>query len=134
MLALLFQKNNTEAKTLIGNSLLIIYKKVNKDTEVKLLPVKCLERKVTYHKMRYPLASLKKASKKEIFNNTSALDNEPTGVGKTTVTNAAGGAVDIDSESEQVSMKPQVTVTLKLGDEKGDTIDKIKGEYRHNEK
>lgn len=132
MLAILFQKDNPEAKALMGNSLAMIYKKVNEETDLTLLPVESLEGKVNYSKMGYPLASLKKASKKGDFSQYVRIEIEVSGVGKSTSTTSTGG--DIANESQRVKIKPQVLVNLKFGDADGYTIDKIQGKYRHEEK
>ncbi len=133
--AIMFQKDNEEAKTLMGNSLAIIYDKVNKQTNITLLPAESLGGKVKYSRMGYPLASLKKASKKGNFEQYVKIDIEVSGARSNSTTLSREVADSgVDQELERVRVKPQIWVTLKFADKDGNTIDKVRGKYRHEKR
>jgi len=134
LMAITFQKDNPEAKELMGNSLAVVYNKLNKETAITLLPVESLEGKVKYSRMGYPLASLKKASKKGNFEQYVRVDIEVSGARNTTNTFSREVTTEVNQDVQRTKVKPQIRVIFKFADKDGNTIDKVQGTYRHDEK
>ncbi len=135
LMAITFQKDNPEAKELMENSLAVVYNKINEETAITLLPVESLKEDVRYSRMGYPLASLKKASKKGDFKQYARIDIEVSGARRSSNTFSRElSETEVDHGVQRVKVKPQIRVTLKFADKDGNTIDKVQGVYRHEEK
>lgn len=140
--AIMFQKDDSEAKKFMANSLAVILDGLKKNAKVTILPVETLKGKVTYSRMGFPLASVKKAAKKSNYGQYVAIDiavvgaKTITSTGSNTMTEDKVGNKDLTVGSSNTSKEffPRVTVTLKFADGSGQILGKYKGEYTHPEK
>jgi hypothetical protein len=134
LMAIMFQRDNEEAKKLMNNSLGIIYQKINKETDITLLPKEALDGKVKYSRMGYPLASLKKASKKGKAEQYVRIDIEIDSYKRSSNTISLDVTEEVDHNVERSKVKPRIRVVVKFGDKDGNTIDKVIGTYKSDEK
>lgn len=131
-MALMMQLDKPEAKRLMRNSLDLIFKKINEETALQLLPIETLKDHLTYSKMGYPIGTLKKASKSGVSQQYVNIDITVSGAQRSTSTTTIGGPVDYVEENSKV--KPVLQIVLKFADASGSNTEKVKGKYRHDEK
>lgn len=138
MMAIMFQHKNEEAEDLMFSSFNLIKDRINDSTTYELLPVDALQGKITYSRIGFPLASLKKASKKSDYAQFVKIDilvsaeKRSSSEGSTISTAVVG--LEVSDNNYNAKFYPQVDVVLKFANESGKTIETIRGRYRHTEK
>ncbi len=138
MMAIMLQQKNDEAEDLMFSSFNLIRDRINDSTALELMPIEALKDKVTYSRIGFPLASLKKAAKKSDHAQFVKIDvlvsaeKRSSSEGSTTSTEVVG--VEVSDNNYNAKFFPQVEVTLKFANAAGKTIETIRGRYRHTEK
>lgn len=147
--AIMFQKDDEEARSFMTTSLNIVLDSLNEKTDLTILPANTLEGKVTYSRTGFPLSSLKKAAKKSdqaqyVKIDINVLGTKTRSRSSTISQNLTDDDNDVGVQVDDADLAlsqttstsqyyPKVEVTLKFGDSEGKTALKITGEYIHDE-
>ena len=143
--AINFQKDDADAKAFMAQSLAVIRDSMKKHTEIPLLPIETLKDKITYTRMGYPLAGLKKAAKKGEQDQYVTIDILVRGVKNLTISNIDENEIEISTPTTEVDIEgvsakktlsemefyPQIQVIMKFADKNGKVIEKLTGEYTY---
>ncbi|GEM_PF-3528236 len=138
VMALSLHQPDIEAEMIMYESFELIRDIIASETGLEILPHQTLKDKVTYSRLGYPVARLKKAAKNSDFDQFVKVDILVSGAKRTTrETSEDILLVDDISISEgysEVNLLPQVDVTLHFAGGDGKSTGKFRGRYRHMEK